>query len=33
MSQRILVVDDDTDALEVYKTRLTHAGIRGRNRR
>ena len=27
MSQRILVVDDDTDALEVYKTRLTHAGF------
>jgi DNA-binding NtrC family response regulator len=26
MTQRILVVDDDTDALEVYKTRLTHAG-------
>ena len=29
MSQRILVVDDDTDALEVYKTRLTHAGVEG----
>ncbi|MDA0311007.1 MAG: sigma-54 dependent transcriptional regulator [Gemmatimonadetes bacterium] len=27
MSQRILVVDDDTDALEVYKTRLSHAGF------
>jgi len=27
MSQRILVVDDDADALEVYKTRLTHAGF------
>jgi two-component system, NtrC family, response regulator AtoC len=27
MSQRILVVDDDTDALEVYKTRLTHSGF------
>jgi len=27
MSQRILVVDDDVDALEVYKTRLTHAGF------
>jgi two-component system response regulator AtoC len=27
MSQRILVVDDDVDALEVIKTRLTHAGF------
>jgi len=27
MSQRILVVDDDTDALEVYRTRLVHAGF------
>ena len=27
MSQRILVVDDDTDALEVYKTRLVHGGF------
>jgi DNA-binding NtrC family response regulator len=27
MSERILVVDDDTDALEVYRTRLTHAGF------
>ncbi len=27
MSQRILVVDDDTDALEVLKTRLAHAGF------
>jgi two-component system response regulator AtoC len=27
MSQRILVVDDDTDALAVFKTRLTHAGF------
>ncbi len=26
MSERIFLVDDDTDALEVYKTRLTHAG-------
>jgi DNA-binding NtrC family response regulator len=27
MTQRILIVDDDTDALEVYRTRLTHAGF------
>jgi DNA-binding NtrC family response regulator len=27
MSQRILVVDDDTDALKVYRTRLAHAGF------
>jgi two-component system response regulator AtoC len=27
MSRRILIVDDDTDALEVYKTRLSHAGF------
>jgi DNA-binding NtrC family response regulator len=27
MTQRILVVDDDTDALEVYRTRLAHAGF------
>jgi DNA-binding NtrC family response regulator len=27
MSQRILIVDDDTDALEVFRTRLTHAGF------
>ncbi len=27
MTQRILVVDDDTDALEVYRTRLVHAGF------
>ena len=27
MSQRILIVDDDTDALEVYKTRLDHGGF------
>lgn len=27
MSERILIVDDDTDALEVYRTRLTHAGF------
>ena len=27
MNQRILVVDDDVDALEVIKTRLTHAGF------
>ncbi|MEQ9399527.1 MAG: sigma-54 dependent transcriptional regulator [Longimicrobiales bacterium] len=27
MSQRILIVDDDADALEVYKTRLVHAGF------
>ncbi|NJD20065.1 MAG: sigma-54-dependent Fis family transcriptional regulator [Gemmatimonadetes bacterium] len=27
MKQRILIVDDDTDALEVYRTRLTHAGF------
>jgi len=27
MAQRILVVDDDTDALEVYRTRLSHAGF------
>jgi DNA-binding NtrC family response regulator len=27
MSQRILIVDDDADALEVLKTRLTHAGF------
>jgi DNA-binding NtrC family response regulator len=27
MSRRILIVDDDTDALEVYRTRLTHAGF------
>ncbi|MCG6987285.1 MAG: sigma-54 dependent transcriptional regulator [Gemmatimonadetes bacterium] len=26
MSERILIVDDDTDALEVYRTRLAHAG-------
>ena len=26
MSERILIVDDDTDALEVYRTRLVHAG-------
>ncbi len=26
MSDRILIVDDDTDALEVYRTRLVHAG-------
>jgi two-component system response regulator AtoC len=26
MSGRILIVDDDTDALEVFKTRLSHAG-------
>ncbi|MGD8319582.1 MAG: sigma-54 dependent transcriptional regulator [Gemmatimonadota bacterium] len=25
-SERILIVDDDTDALEVYRTRLVHAG-------
>jgi DNA-binding NtrC family response regulator len=25
-SQRILVVDDDVDGLEVLRTRLTHAG-------
>jgi DNA-binding NtrC family response regulator len=27
MTQRILIVDDDTDALEVFKTRLSHAGF------
>jgi len=27
MTHRILVVDDDTDALEVYRTRLSHAGF------
>ena len=27
MSRRIMVVDDDTDALEVYRTRLNHAGF------
>lgn len=27
MTQRILIVDDDTDALEVYRTRLSHAGF------
>ncbi|HSW31714.1 MAG TPA: sigma-54 dependent transcriptional regulator [Longimicrobiales bacterium] len=27
MTERILIVDDDTDALEVYRTRLTHAGF------
>jgi len=27
MSDRILIVDDDTDALEVYRTRLSHAGF------
>lgn len=27
MTQRILVVDDDTDALEVYRTRLVHGGF------
>ena len=27
MSGRILIVDDDADALEVYKTRLVHAGF------
>ena len=27
MNERILIVDDDTDALEVYRTRLTHAGF------
>ena len=27
MSDRILIVDDDADALEVYKTRLVHAGF------
>ena len=27
MSERILIVDDDTDALEVIKTRLTHGGF------
>ncbi|GMV05354.1 MAG: sigma-54-dependent Fis family transcriptional regulator [Gemmatimonadota bacterium] len=27
MSERILIVDDDTDALEVYRTRLSHAGF------
>ncbi len=26
MSHRILIVDDDTDALEVFRTRLTHGG-------
>ncbi len=26
MSERIFLVDDDTDALEVYKARLTHGG-------
>ncbi len=26
MSERIFLVDDDTDALEVYKAQLTHAG-------
>jgi two-component system response regulator AtoC len=26
MSERILIVDDDTDALEVYRTRLVHGG-------
>ncbi len=27
MSERILIVDDDTDALEVYRTRLVHGGF------
>ena len=27
MSRRIMIVDDDKDALEVYKTRLSHAGF------
>ena len=27
MSRRIMVVDDDKDALEVYRTRLNHAGV------
>ncbi|MFQ5537400.1 MAG: sigma-54-dependent transcriptional regulator [Gemmatimonadota bacterium] len=27
MSQRILIVDDDADALEVYRTRLEHGGF------
>jgi len=27
MSRRIMIVDDDTDALEVYKTRLSHCGF------
>ncbi|MDH5590210.1 MAG: sigma-54 dependent transcriptional regulator [Gemmatimonadota bacterium] len=27
MSQRILLVDDDTDALQVFQTRLRHAGF------
>ncbi len=27
MSRRIMVVDDDKDALEVYRTRLNHAGF------
>jgi len=27
MTERILIVDDDTDALEVYRTRLAHAGF------
>ena len=27
MSRRIMVVDDDKDALEVYRTRLSHAGF------
>ncbi|HSM61378.1 MAG TPA: response regulator, partial [Longimicrobiales bacterium] len=27
MSERILIVDDDTDALEVFKTRLAHGGF------
>ncbi len=27
MSRQILIVDDDTDALEVYRTRLSHAGF------
>ncbi|HSG09894.1 MAG TPA: sigma-54 dependent transcriptional regulator [Longimicrobiales bacterium] len=27
MTERILIVDDDTDALEVYRTRLVHAGF------
>jgi two-component system C4-dicarboxylate transport response regulator DctD len=26
MGHRILIVDDDTDALEVFRTRLTHGG-------
>ena len=27
MSRRIMIVDDDKDALEVYRTRLSHAGF------